>query len=216
MTATTVVRFDRVTRMVHWATATLGGVALVTGTILYVPELSAAVGRRATLKELHVVASLSLAAPLAFGFVSGRGGRRLRADLAELSRWTTSDRKWLRRRTRGLPSGKFNGGQKLLTAAFAGLFAMQLVSGSVMFWPDPFADSWRTGATFVHDWAYLGLAFAVLGHVVKALAEPELMRSMVVGTVPRAWAARERPTWPVGDAPGRRGNNETRPSEGGP
>jgi formate dehydrogenase subunit gamma len=195
MTSATVVRFDRMTRAVHWSTAILGGVALVTGTILYVPELSAPIGQRALLRELHVVASLLLAAPLVVGVVAGRAGRGLRRDLIELSRWTPADRRWLRRRTRGTPVGKFNGGQKLVTAAFAGLFVMQLLSGSVMFWHDPFRDSWRTGATFVHDWAYLGLAVAVLGHVIRAAGEPELMSAMARGTVPEAWAATNRPTW---------------------
>ena len=194
-TAIALVRFDRMTRVVHWMTALLGVIALVTGTILYVPDFSAAVGIRATLKELHVIASLLLVVPLAVGTVSGSAGRRLRSDLLELSRWTTADRRWLRRRTRGAPAGKFNGGQKLVTAMFAGLFVMQLLSGFLMYWPNSFPDAWRTGATFVHDWAYLGLAAAVVGHVFKAISEPELMRSMMGGTVPKAWADRERPTW---------------------
>jgi formate dehydrogenase subunit gamma len=195
MTASVLPRFDGVTRVVHWATAVLGLAALITGTVLYVPEFSAAIGRRALLKDLHVAASLLLLAPLALGAAAGPAGRRLRADLVELSRWNTADRGWLRRRTRGTADGKFNGGQKLVTAAFGGLFAMQLVSGSVMFWHDPFPNSWRTGATFVHDWAYLGLAVAVIGHMIKAIGEPELMGSMIRGTVPGAWAAEHRPTW---------------------
>lgn len=188
-------RFDRTTRIVHWATAALGGIALVTGTILYVPELSAVIGLRAVLKNVHVIASLALLVPLLVGAASGSSGRRLRADLVELSRWTRSDRRWLRRRTRGVAGGKFNGGQKLVTAAFAGLFALQLVTGAVMYWHDPFPNGWRTGATFVHDWAYLGLAVATLGHIIKAMAEPELLSSMVRGNVPVAWAERERPGW---------------------
>lgn len=195
MTASTVARFDGVTRVVHWTTAALGLVALATGTILYVPELSALIGMRALLKNMHVVASLLLVAPIAIGVASGPFGRRLRGDLRELSRWSSSDFGWLRRRTRGVPQGKFNGGQKAVTAAFAGLFVMQLMTGSIMLWHDPFRDSWRTGATFVHDWAYLGLAAAVVGHIVKAIGEPTLIGAMVHGKVPREWADRERPTW---------------------
>lgn len=199
MTTTTVLRFDGVTRSAHWATAVLGGVALVTGTILYVPEFSAAVGLRALLKEIHVISSLALVAPVALGVASGPAGRRLRADLAELSGWTAADRAWFGRRAPVAPAGKFNGGQKFVTAAFAGLFVAQVVSGLVMFRPDPFPDAWRTGATFMHDWAYLGLLVAVIGHTAKAMAEPELMQSMVKGSVTRTWAARERPTWRTED-----------------
>jgi formate dehydrogenase subunit gamma len=194
-TAVAVLRFDRTTRAVHWATAALGLVALVTGTILYVPEFSAAVGMRATLKDAHVIASVLLLLPLAVGAASTGAGRRLRADLLELSRWMPADRRWLRRRTRGAPDGKFNGGQKLVTAAFAGLFVMQLLTGLMMFWPNAFPDAWRTGATFVHDWAFIGLTVATVGHILKAVSEPELLRSMMSGTVPKQWADRERPTW---------------------
>jgi hypothetical protein len=105
--------------------------------------------------------------------------------------------------------GKFNGGQKLVTALFAGLFLMQLLTGSVMFWHDPFSTSWRTGATFVHDWAYLALAVIVIGHVVKATQEPVHMRSMTSGEVPAEWARRERPTWdPQADVVNRAGRGD--------
>jgi formate dehydrogenase subunit gamma len=174
-------RFDRVTRAVHWATAAFGLVVVLTGTILYVPELSAAIGRRAELKEVHVISGVLLMLPLALGVASGPAGRRLRADLLELSRWSDADRRWLRRRTRGEPDGKFNGGQKFVTAMFGGLFVMQVLTGLIMYWPNSFPDAWRTGATFVHDWAYLGLAAAVIGHVVKAVGEPDLMRAMMTG-----------------------------------
>ena len=64
-----------------------------------------------------------------------------------------------------------------------------------MHWNTPFSDDWRTGATFVHDWVYLALFVLVLGHVGRALREPELLTAMVVGTVPIEWAERERPGW---------------------
>ena len=209
MSADEVDRFDVVTRVVHWSTAVLGLAALGTGTVLYVPELSAAVGLRAVVKNVHVVSGLLCLVPVVVGAALGPTGRRLRRDVSELGRWTASDRRWVRRRTRGLPGGKFNGGQKLVTALFAGLLVLQYMTGSVMYWHDPFTDSWRTGATFVHDWAFIGLAIATLGHVIKAIGEPELLGSMWRGTVPRAWAARERPGWrgpaPSGDAPPDRG-----------
>jgi formate dehydrogenase subunit gamma len=189
------VRFDAMTRLVHWTTAALGIVVLLTGTILYVDQLSTKIGRRELLKDVHVWCSWLLLVPLLVGVLLFGPGRRLRADLADLSRWTKSDRRWLRRSTRTTPAGKFNGGQKLATAMFAGLFVMQLLTGSLMLWNKPFSDSWRTGATFVHDWGYLALFVLVAGHVLKAIQEPELLRSMIRGTVPRWYAERERPRW---------------------
>ncbi|MEY2571641.1 MAG: formate dehydrogenase subunit gamma [Acidimicrobiaceae bacterium] len=196
-------RFDAVTRIVHWLTALLCLILLVTGTVLYVGPLSAKVGRRELLKDAHVASGLLLFVPLLVGVALGSAGRGLRDDLNELNHWTARDRRWLRRRTRTAPAGKFNGGQKLATALFGGLLAMQLLTGSVMFWNKPFADDLRTGATFVHDWAYLALIALVVGHILKAAQEPELLKAMRTGSVPTEWASRERPGWsavPVGEA----------------
>ena len=188
-------RFDAATRVVHWATTALTVVLLATGTILYVGQLSAVIGRRALLARIHVWSGVLLFVPLVAGLVLRRAGRGLRADVVELGRWTDPDRRWLRRRTRVTPPGKFNGGQKLAAAAFAGLLAMQLVTGSLMHWNQPFPDDWRTGATFVHDWAYLALLVLTFGHIARALREPELLQAMTSGSVTRAWAERERPGW---------------------
>jgi cytochrome b subunit of formate dehydrogenase len=194
-----VVRFDRLTRIVHWSTAGLGLLVLGTGTILYVPQLSAVIGLREVLKDVHVVSALLLIVPLGLGVAAGPAGRSLRRELVDLGRWTPTDWHWLRRRTRTAPDGKYNGGQKLVSAVFAGLFLMLLASGSVMFWHDPFPDAWRTGATFVHDWAYIGIGVATVGHIFKAFGEPELLGAMTRGTVPRVWALEERPGWRLDD-----------------
>ena len=49
-----ITRFDRITRAVHWATAVLTGSLLLTGSVLYVAQLSALVGRRALMVQIHV------------------------------------------------------------------------------------------------------------------------------------------------------------------
>ena len=64
-----------------------------------------------------------------------------------------------------------------------------------MRWFDPFPLAWRTGATFVHDWIALTLLVVVVGHIVKALAEPIALRAMARGTVPAAHAERRHPRW---------------------
>ena len=191
----TIRRFDVVTRVVHWTIAVLTLVVLVTGTILYVGQLEAAVGRRAQLATIHVWCGLLLPIPLVLAYVLRRAGARLRSDLHELTWWSDADRRWLRRSTRRAPEGKFNGGQKLATVLFGGLLLAQLLTGSLMHWNQPFPDEWRTGATFVHDWAYLALFVLTLGHIGKAFQEPALLSSMFTGTVPSEWADRERPAW---------------------
>ena len=188
-------RFDVATRLVHWSVALLTVVLLVTGSILYVGQLEAAVGRRAQLASIHLWCGLLLPVPLLVGALLRRGGAGLRADLHELSWWSEADRRWMRRASRTPPAGKFNGGQKLATALFGGLLLAQLLTGAVMHWNQPFPDDWRTGATFVHDWGYLALVVLVLGHIGRAFQEPVLLTSMVTGTVPSEWSERERPGW---------------------
>ena len=57
-----------------------------------------------------------------------------------------------------------------------------LATGLVLRFFSPFPLSWRTGATFVHDWTALALGLAVTGHVWLALADPDALRGMVSGT----------------------------------
>ena len=52
---------------------------------------------------------------------------------------------------------------------------VMLMSGSIMKWYSPFSDSWRQGATFVHDWFAIGLLFAIIGHI--ALGVPRSRRA---------------------------------------
>jgi hypothetical protein len=69
------------------------------------------------------------------------------------------------------------------------------MTGSIMRWFKPFPDSWRTGATFVHDSTWLVLMFVIAGHIIIALRDPDAMRSMLRGWVPESWARCERPLW---------------------
>jgi formate dehydrogenase subunit gamma len=188
-------RFDRATRAVHWSTTVLVLGLLVTGTILYVGQLSAAIGRRALLAEIHVWCGVLLAVPLLAGIALPRAGRGLRSDLHELGRASRADLAWVRRSKRTSAEGKFNGGQKLATAAFGGLLVAQLLTGALMHWNAGFSDDWRTGATFVHDWAFLALGVLVIGHVGKAFGEPETLSAMTSGLVSVDWVTRERPGW---------------------
>jgi len=176
-------RFDNVTRAVHWANAALFLFLVFTGLVLSFGPLSTAVGRRTLVKDLHVWSGLALPVPLLLGVV-GRWGAVLRADLGRLNRWSVSDRRWLRRvfrlrRRRHQPSGKFHPGQKLNAAFVGGSIPVMLLTGSIMRWYEPFPLSWRTGATFVHDWLATALLFVIAGHIVKALVTPGALAPML-------------------------------------
>jgi formate dehydrogenase subunit gamma len=195
-------RFDLVERIVHWVNATLFAVLLATGAALYVPFISAMVGRRETVKTIHVYAGLALPFPLLLGIAGRRWGRRLRGDLRRLNRWIPDDRQWLRDRgwRRGwhagnVQLGKFNPGQKLNAAFTGGAIVLMLATGSIMRWYKLWPLRWRTGATFVHDWVAIGLFVTITGHIVYALRDGDSLRSMRRGTISRSWARRYAPRW---------------------
>ena len=189
-------RFDRVERIAHWTTAALFLMAMATAAALYVGQLSALVGRRALMKDVHVLSGLALPVPVLVGSV-GRWGRRFRLDLSRLNRWSPDDLRWLRSWSRDplVQSGKFNAGQKLNAAFTAGAVVLMVATGTIMRWFDPFPLSWRTGATFVHDWLALGLFVTITGHIVYALRDGDALRSMVRGWIPTAWARQHAPRW---------------------
>ncbi len=193
-----IVRFDRAERWLHWVNAGLVLLLLGTGLVLYVGTLSALVGRRALVKDIHVVSGLALPVPF-LAIYAGRWRAGFRRDARRLGRFLRDDWRWLRSRggAPGLHLGKFNAGQKLNAIFVAGVLPVMLMTGSIMYWNKPFSNSWRTGATFVHDWGFVTLLIVVVGHIAKALVEPVLLRSMVEGTVSTTWAATHRPRWHV-------------------
>ncbi len=91
--------------------------------------------------------------------------------------------------------GKFNPGQKLNAIFIGAAIVLMLGTGSIMRWFEPFPDSIRTGATFVHDWTFITLFVVIVGHIMFALSDVDSLRSMVRGWVPEQWARRERPRW---------------------
>jgi formate dehydrogenase subunit gamma len=197
-------RFDVAERVVHWINAALFGVLLATAAALYIAPISAAVGEREVVKTIHVYAGLALPIPLLLG-LAGRWGRGLRSDLRRLNRWIPDDRRWLagKLRRRNFPYrarheirlGKFNPGQKLNAAFTGGAIVVMLATGSIMRWYKPWPLSWRTGATFVHDWVATLLAIAIAGHIYLAVSDSEALRAMLRGRISRRWAAGHAPRW---------------------
>jgi formate dehydrogenase subunit gamma len=88
-------RFDLVERAAHWANAVLFGVLIATAACLYIGSLSAIVGRRELIRDIHVIAGVALPVPLLLAAI-GRWGRGFRRDLSRLNRWTPDDVRWLR------------------------------------------------------------------------------------------------------------------------
>ncbi|MDP9117808.1 MAG: cytochrome b/b6 domain-containing protein [Actinomycetota bacterium] len=188
------VRFSRAERLVHRVSALLMGVCLVTAAILYNSQLAIPIGHRHLVETVHVYAGLALPVPLLAALVSVA----YRADLRRLNRFTPADWRWFRssaRRDGQLPVGKFNAGQKLNAALSAGSILVLFGTGVLMHFTRLGRLSWRTGATFMHDWFALGLGLLVLGHIFYAIRDPQARRGMRTGSVPADWAHEEHGEW---------------------
>lgn len=187
-------RFTRAERWVHRTLGVLMGVLLVTGAIMFFPDLSSIVGNRQIVTTLHDIAGWLVPVPLILALFS----RAFRKDAGLLNRFMPADWEWLRsrdRRSGRIRVGKFNAGQKLNASLTLGAVIVMFGTGMVMFWSSLFSDSIRTGATFVHDWIALALGILVLGHIWMAFNDATARAGMRTGSVPEEWAVREHPAW---------------------
>jgi len=156
-------RFTRAEVGVHAAFALAVLACITTGLVLYFAPLAQLVGRRDLVATIHLWAGLVTPVPLALGLLSGA----FRADVHRLEQFSDADYRWLRSsHRRELAVDRFNAGQKLnaafVVAATLLLFATGVIMAGLLV---NASDDIRTGATFVHDWAALGVLAAVLGHV---------------------------------------------------
>jgi formate dehydrogenase subunit gamma len=187
-------RFSPAERAVHRLVAVLMGTCIVTAAVLYNGSLALLVGHRHLVELVHVYSGLALPVPM----LLGAGSAAYRSDLRRLNRFSSSDWRWLGSRTRRdgtIRVGKFNAGQKLNACLVAGATLVLLGTGSLMYWTGLARLSWRSGATFVHDWFALGLGLLVVGHVVYALRDVEARRGMRSGRVSLTWARAEHRAW---------------------
>jgi formate dehydrogenase subunit gamma len=192
--SSTLHRFSRAERAVHWTLAVLMIICILTAAILYNGSLSIRIGHRHLVELIHVYAGFALPAPIVLGAASAA----YRIDLRRLNRFTPSDWKWLRSRQRrdgSIRVGKFNAGQKLNASLTFGAVLVLLGTGIVMYFPNLTRLTWRTGATFVHDWFALALGLLVVGHIIYAIRDRESRRGMRTGLVATSWAEAEHAAW---------------------
>lgn len=187
-------RFTRAERWTHRTLAILMVALIVTGGILFIPDLSALVGNRPLVKNVHTFSGVILPIPLivAAFFVA------FRRDAQLLNRFTPDDWRWLRSRTRRnveIPVGKFNAGQKLNASFTLGAVIVMWATGFMLWQNGYFTDDVRTGATFVHDWLALAVTIVAIGHTWMAFNDAEARRGMRTGKVSPEWAAREHSQW---------------------
>jgi formate dehydrogenase subunit gamma len=187
-------RFSPAERWIHRLTGLLTLGCIATALMMYEGPLTTLVGHRRVVELTHVWCGYLLPVPLLLGL----GSAAYRADLRRLNRFTAADRKWLRPRGRlrsEIAAGKFNAGQKLNASLSAAAILALLGTGTLMFFTHLVRLSWRTGATFVHDWTAIAFGLLVLGHIYRAVTDPEARRGMRTGEVSAGWARANHADW---------------------
>ncbi|MFF7369720.1 cytochrome b/b6 domain-containing protein [Streptomyces tricolor] len=197
-------RFSTAERLVHRATGYLMLLCLISAACLYIGPLALLVGRRHLMLTVHEWSGISLPLPFLLGLLSAE----FRADLRRLNRFAVYDRQWLRavRRRRTVPgarpAGKFNAGQKLYAGWIAGAVLVMMFTGLLMWFTGPLPFISRTSAIFVHDLLAWTITFVLVGHMRRALRDPEARRGMRTGYVSRSWADSHHPRWLKEEGPG--------------
>jgi formate dehydrogenase subunit gamma len=190
-------RFSRAERLVHRTTGWLMLVCLVSAACLYLGPLSQLVGRRYLMVTVHEWSGISLPLPFLLGLLSAD----FRADLRRINRSAVYDRQWLRAARKrwnwpeARPAGKFNAGQKLYAGWIAGAVLLMMFTGLLMWFMGLLPSISRTSAIFVHDLLAWAIAVVLLGHLRKALEDPEARLGMRTGYVSRSWAERFHAHW---------------------
>jgi formate dehydrogenase subunit gamma len=189
-------RFTLTERLLHWVHASAFFVLLGSGLVLYLPSLSAAVGRRPLLKDIHFWTGISWAGAILLVVALGNRRAILRAA-REIERFDRDDRSFLAGNIRA-PQGRFNAGQKLnaiVTAAFAVLF----FASGMLLWYGERDTRFRLGGTaFLHDALMYLSVVIVVGHLYLSLVHPttrHALRGMIRGSVRRDWAAEHHSKW---------------------
>jgi formate dehydrogenase subunit gamma len=212
--AATLLRFSGATRALHWVNALPFICLLVSGLLLYVPEIKAVhLGGHRLVALLHVLVGAGFigAVPLTVALVRNR--RALVRDVEQALTPEPSDFGWLRYAVLTVlgasasggpepPSGKFNAGQKLNTLFWVCITAGLVASGAVLgvnYVSKRFLDAAFVERVFPWHTALALLSIpALLGHLYLALLNPgtrPALRGILSGHVRAGWARRHHARW---------------------
>ena len=186
-------------RVVHWTVALTFFLCLFTGLPIwtaYLGFLAGLFGGLHVCRVLHPWMGVAFAAASVLMFVQWISQMKL----------TPADRRFItpkgmleyfQYRNEDADVGKYNGGQKMLFwAAALGTLAL-LLSGIVMWLPQPiFGQRLREASYILHDAAFSLFFAMIIGHIyLGTAAEPGTFRSMILGTVTKSWARLHHPRW---------------------
>lgn len=187
------------TRVLHWSVAISFILSLLSGFAIYSPWLyrwlTPLFGGGPRTRFLHPWFGLAFDIFFFFQFLNWFAPMR----------WTKADNRWLRRikeyatnkeKLEPEDVGFFNAGQKLYYWTIVVSGVLFLITGLPL-WFDDAAPRWLVAVSYVvHDIAALIMLAGFIIHIYEGTAaQPGTFRSMVDGTVSRAWAWTHHPAW---------------------
>jgi formate dehydrogenase subunit gamma len=187
------------TRVLHWLVAISFILSLISGFAIYSPWLyrwlSPLFGGGPMTRFLHPWFGLFFDIFFLFQFL----------NWFVPMRWTKVDGRWLRRikqyttnreKLEAEEVGFFNGGQKIYFWSIVVSGLLFLITG-LLLWFDDAVPRWLVAASYVvHDIAALIMLAGFIIHIYEGTAaQPGTFRSMIDGTVSRAWAWTHHPAW---------------------
>jgi formate dehydrogenase subunit gamma len=187
------------TRVLHWTVAISFVLSLLSGFAIYSPWLyrwlTPLFGGGPMTRFLHPWFGLAFTIAFFFQFLNW---------FVPMT-WTEDDTRWMKRmrayvsnREKREPpeTGFFNGGQKLYFWVIALSAILFLITG-ILIWFDHVVPRWIVAVSYViHDIAALIMLAGFIIHVYEGTAaQPGTFRSMIDGTVSRAWARTHHPAW---------------------
>jgi formate dehydrogenase subunit gamma len=187
------------TRCLHWSVAIFFLLSLASGLAIYTPWLfywlTPLFGGGALTRELHPWFSLAFTAFFALQFLNwirpmawtAADGRAIR----KIKQFVTNEEKLAPENV-----GFFNAGQKVYFWTIVASSVVFLATGLVMWFPAAFGRVAVAVSYVLHDIAAIVMLAGFLIHFYEGTAaQPGTFRSMMRGTVTKAWAWTHHPAW---------------------
>jgi formate dehydrogenase subunit gamma len=192
-----IVRHNRASRLLHWSVALTFFVCLLTGMPIWTPIfgwMAPLFGGLSVCRVIHPYAGVAFFIFSIAMFVQWMSDMHLEPNEKD---WLGPKAfRYMRYETDDSDVGKYNGGQKLYFWAVSLGAVGLLLSGLLMWFPRAFPRILMELAYLIHDITFILFALSLVFHIyLGTAAEPGTFRSMIRGTVTRAWARLHHPRW---------------------
>ena len=200
-------RFNKVECCAHWANAVFFGLLFLSGMVLFLGTIAAAIGHEgvAFTKIVHRVAAIPFILTVPVLLIFGTP-KTTKTWLKSIFTWSKNDLIWLSRfakeffggRAELPPQGKLNAGEKINSLLCVFGCGLLTISGLIMWLSSPFSSNLVLIAYAVHDMAAATVGAAVIGHSFLGLFHPEYkeaLNGIIHGTVSEEFAKGHHGQW---------------------